>query len=116
MIAAAQRGRPIGLYDMEEGIFLGLCEREADTELERTDFALLWVRNFIFNHNPDTSLLAVLHHDGDLILFDPCELVVKTITDRRAGFGLQSGRPYFSHWERYWYYTNFRIWISQSNV
>jgi WD40 repeat protein len=78
MVAVVQRGRPISLYDMEEGTFLGSCEREADTELERTDFALLWVCDFIFNPDPDASLLAALYHDGDLLIFDPCELAVKT--------------------------------------
>ncbi len=76
MIAAVQRGGSIGLYDMEEGSFVGLCKRDAETELESTDFALSWVSDFIFNPNPAISLLAALYHDGNLVLFDPCQLAV----------------------------------------
>ncbi len=84
MVAAVQRGRPISLYDLENGTFLGLCERETDTELDRADFALLWVHDFVFNPNPATTLLAALYHDGNLVLFDPCELAVKARVEADA--------------------------------
>lgn len=84
MVAALQRGRPIGLYDMEDGTFFGFCNRESYSELERTDFALLWICDFVFNPNPETSSLAVLYHDGTLVLFDPCELAIKTYVQADA--------------------------------
>ena len=84
MVAAVQRGRPIGLYDMGEGTFFGLCERETDTELERTNFALLPVLDFIFNPNQAANSIAALYHDGDLVLFDPCELSLKAHVQANA--------------------------------
>lgn len=78
MVAATQRGRPIGLYDIENGSFLGACESETDGELESTDFALLWIRDLVFNPNPANNFIAALYHDGDLVLFDPCEMSAKT--------------------------------------
>ncbi|TVY14338.1 Vegetative incompatibility protein HET-E-1 [Lachnellula arida] len=83
MVAAVQRGRPIGLYDMEGGTFLGLCEKD-DAVLEREDAALIWVRDFVFSPDTDMNSLVSLYHDGQLVLFDPCEMSVKTSVQANA--------------------------------
>ena len=76
MVAAVQRGRPIGLYDIGDGSFFGHCARETDIELEQIGHALLWVCDFVFNPNPAINSIATLYHDGNLVAFDPCELAV----------------------------------------
>lgn len=84
MVAAVQRGRPIGLYDVEDGSFFGHCVRETDTEVERIDHALLWVCDFVFNPNPAINIIAALYHDGNLVAFDPCELAVRACVQADA--------------------------------
>jgi len=78
MVAVAQRGRPIALYDMDEGIYLGVLDRET-TEFEKEDHALPWIRNFVFRPNSENSFLAALYFDGQLALFDPCEFSTKAV-------------------------------------
>lgn len=77
MVAAVQRGRPISLYDMEGGTFLGHCEKDEEI-LEREDAALIWIRDFVFSPDSDSNSLVSLYHDGLLVLFDPCEMSIKT--------------------------------------
>ena len=74
MIFSVQRGRPISLHEIETGSFLGVCERDCDTGMEGTDHAPVWIRDMICVTNPVKTYLAALYHDGDLALFDPCEL------------------------------------------
>lgn len=76
IIAAAQRGLPIGLYDMESGTFIGTCERETDREIEQASYSLSHIQDLVFSTSSKISLLGALYHDGDLVSFDPSELVV----------------------------------------
>ena len=84
MVAAVQRGRPIGLYDVGDGSFYGHCVRETDTELGQMGHALLWICDFVFNPNPAINSIAALYHDGNLVVFDPCELAVKAHAQANA--------------------------------
>jgi WD40 repeat protein len=76
LVAVAQRGRPVGLYEMEEGKFLGFCEWN-EVESDGLDHAHMWIRDFLFRPNLETNVLAVLYHEGQLVLFDPYELTVQ---------------------------------------
>jgi WD40 repeat protein len=77
MVASVQRGRPISLHDLNTGSLFDVCERDCDVGMEGTDHASIWIRDLIFATNPVTSYIAALYHDGDLVLFDPCELSMK---------------------------------------
>jgi WD40 repeat protein len=84
LIAAVQRGRPIGLYDLTEGDFYGPCRREFEVETQQTvDHAPLWIRSLVFSSLPEPSLLAALYHDGGIVVFDPYTTSVQaqTLTD-----------------------------------
>ena len=87
MSAIVYRGRPICLFDLEQDIFLGTCNKEqgSDCELQKLDndkvtpaIALL------FNPQSDISLLAATYIDGDLALFDPCELSLIVVVEAGA--------------------------------
>lgn len=85
MVAAVQRGRSIGVYDITEGVFLGACEREQEeTEFQREDAALIWIREFLFSPDPEANSLAAIYHDGHLVLFDPCEMSPKIAIQANA--------------------------------
>jgi WD40 repeat protein len=77
MVASVQRGRPISLHDLDTGSLFGVCERDCDVGTEVIDHTTIWIRDLIFATSPVTSYVAALYHDGDLVLFDPCELSVK---------------------------------------
>ena len=84
MVAAAQRGRPIGLYDMDEGAFVGYCGTETDELSQRTKSPMLWIQGFLFNPNPASSSLAALYHDGSLALFSLEDMAAKTRVSAEA--------------------------------
>jgi len=76
MVAAVRRGRPISLYDMDKSKFLGVLDRDA-AEFKQEDYALMWIRDFAFQPNSESSFLVTLYYDGQLVLFDPCLLIIK---------------------------------------
>ena len=84
MVAIAQRGKPVELYDTENGVFLGQLERSTDIDPIKEGFALLWIHDFTFHPGQDASLMVVLYYDGNLVLFDPCELAVIASVDADA--------------------------------
>ena len=77
MSAVVYRGRPIALFDLDFDIFFGYCSKEPVVDLESSkieDTGVMPVLDLVFNSNPDLSLLAATYIDGDLALFEPCEL------------------------------------------
>ena len=84
MVAVAQRGRPIGLYDMDEGTFIGYCGTDSNEASQRTKSPMLWIQDFLFNPNPASSSLAALYHDGSLALFSVEDMTAKTRVSAEA--------------------------------
>jgi len=37
----------------------------------------MWIRDFAFQPNSESSFLVTLYYDGQLVLFDPCLLIIK---------------------------------------
>lgn len=58
VLAVAYRGRPPGLWSLENDVKMGTCEKQA-----------LSVAQILFNPNPSVELLAVTYQDGELALF-----------------------------------------------
>ena len=87
MLGVVYRGRPICLYDLEHDVFLGICNKEFNADDEDRDLVETKVTpaiGLIFNPKPEISLLAATYIDGDLALFDPCELSLITIVEAGA--------------------------------
>ena len=87
MSAVVYRGRPICLFDLYGSAFLGTCskERRADEEFQEMDEEKVTpVVAIIFSPRPDISLLAATYIDGDLALFDPCELYLIAVVEADA--------------------------------
>jgi WD40 repeat protein len=78
MVAAAQRGSPLGIYDLTTGDLMGTFSRDEDFDLTvNMDHAPLYFRDLAFSPKLEPCLLAVLHHDGCLVVVDPCVLEVQ---------------------------------------
>ena len=87
MSAVVYRGRPICLFDLNEDILLGTCNKEQSSgdELQEMDDAMVTPAiGLVFNPKSDISLLAATYIDGDLALFDPCELSLVTVVEAGA--------------------------------
>ena len=87
MSAVVYRGRPIALFDLDYDIFFGYCSKEPVVDLESSrieDTGVTPVLDLVFNLNPDLSLLAATYIDGDLALFEPCELSLLVVIQADA--------------------------------
>lgn len=67
MLAVAYRGRPITLWDLEEGMYYGSCGKKLPNGLTGPYL----INALVFNPNPNIPLLAATYQDGDLVLLDP---------------------------------------------
>lgn len=87
MLGIVYRGRPICLYDLDHDVFLGTCSKDLNVNDENRGFDETKVTpaiGLIFNPKSEISLLAATYLDGDLALFDPCELSLITIVEAGA--------------------------------
>ncbi|KAK3176965.1 hypothetical protein OEA41_008291 [Lepraria neglecta] len=87
MSAVVYRGRPVCLFDLNEDILLGTCNKEQSSgdELQEMDDAMVTPAiGLVFNPKSDISLLAATYIDGDLALFDPCELSLIAVVEAGA--------------------------------
>lgn len=87
MTAVVYRGRPICLFDLDHDVLLGTCnkERTSDEETRDVDDAKVTPAiALLFNPKPEISLLAATYIDGDLALYDPCELSLLTVVEAGA--------------------------------
>lgn len=87
MTAVVYRGRPICLFDLDHDVLLGTCNKERISEEETQDEDNANVTPaiaLVFNPKPEISLLAATYIDGDLALYDPCELSLITVVEAGA--------------------------------
>lgn len=87
MAAVVYRGRPICLFDLNYDIFFGCCSKDPVAELDDTNLeeaGVTPVLDLVFNSNPEVSLLAATYIDGDLALFEPCELSLLSVVQADA--------------------------------
>ena len=87
MVAVVYRGRPICLFDLDYDMFFGYCSKEPLVDQEGSNLAdsgVTPVLDLVFNSNPDISLLVAAYIDGDLALYDPCELTLLIIIQADA--------------------------------
>ena len=87
MSAVVYRGRPICLFDLDYDIFFGYCSKDPVTDQESSNLeeaGVTPVLDLVFNSNPDISLLAATYIDGDLALFEPCELSLLIVVQADA--------------------------------
>lgn len=87
MSAVVYRGRPICLYDLNYDILFGYCSKESVIGQEGNNVeesGVTPVLDLVFNLNPDVSLLAAAYIDGDLALYDPCELTLLVVIQADA--------------------------------
>lgn len=66
LLAVAYRQRPISLWDLEDGSYVGQFDKSVPGVYPGPLLVSL-----LFNPNPDINLVAASYHDGDLIVFDP---------------------------------------------
>ncbi|KAL2047178.1 hypothetical protein N7G274_001197 [Stereocaulon virgatum] len=81
------RWRPFCLFDLNEDIVLGTCNKKQSSgdELQEMDDAMVAPAiGLAFNLKSNVSLLPATYIDGDLALFDPCELSFITVVEAGA--------------------------------
>ena len=84
LIAVVQRGRPVDLYIMEDGSYMGCCGREPEEDLEMPGSALLPIREVLFHPIEEVCRLVALYQDGELALLDPVELSLQVLVQADA--------------------------------
>ncbi len=80
LLAVVYRGQDLLLWDLERDALYETYGKETGTRLgeKRTANATVW--SLVFSPAPSATLLAAAYSDGDLVLFDTSEGVVKEMT------------------------------------
>lgn len=83
LLAVVFRSPAIMLWDLQSDSFYGYCDRESsdDPMVKATQG---WPLDVVFGPTPNTSRLATVYWDGELVLFDPLE---NRIVDRTMAGG-----------------------------
>jgi len=87
MSAVVYRSRPICLFDLDQDVLLGTCNKEQTSDSESRNLDENEVTSaiaLVFNPKPDISLLAATYIDGDLALYDPCEFSLIAVIEAGA--------------------------------
>lgn len=80
LVAIVYRGQDILLWDLEKDALYEMYGKETGARLGERKAANATVWSLVFNPAPATTLLAAAYSDGDLVLFDTSEGVVKETT------------------------------------
>jgi WD40 repeat protein len=85
ILAIAYRGRPIKVWDLEDGELVGYLGRETHQDLESLALgANTSPSSLAFNTDEAVPLLAVAYEDGDLCLFDYEDLRLAQMIEANA--------------------------------
>lgn len=80
VLGIVYRGRPVVLWDVRNGAFIGVCGKISAAN-DRRRFTTTTVQSMVFGPASGTSLLTVSYQDEDLILFEPMKnKLIKSVT------------------------------------
>lgn len=65
LLGVAYKNRPVSFWDLEDNVFVGQYHKDGAA------FPEALVQDFIFNPNPELSLVAIVYEDGQVDTFDP---------------------------------------------
>ena len=83
LLAFVYRGGHINIWNWEENVFQGTCEKpEANTQI-----LPFHATSLVFNPQPEADTLAAAYEDGKLIIFDPLDGEIK------ANFKAEASAP-----------------------
>lgn len=81
LVAAAQRGSPLTVFDLNTAEVLGSYSHNVETDFsDGYEYSPPIYNQILFSQRADDLLLAALHNDGYLLLFEPFSLDVMAST------------------------------------